>query len=53
VKAKSVVKERRIVEKTEGVSKLERLKDSDYIGLWGGVWILEDGKVEKLCHRPT
>ena len=34
-----MVRERRIVE--EG-NKLERLIDLDYIGLWGGVWMLEE-----------
>jgi hypothetical protein len=34
-----VVKERRIVEKTKEGNKLERLKDLDYIGFWGGVWM--------------
>jgi hypothetical protein len=32
VKARNVVKERRIVEKTEEGNKLKRLKDLDYIG---------------------
>jgi len=31
------------MEKTKEGNKLERLKDLDYIGLWGGVWMLEDG----------
>lgn len=39
-----MVKERRIVEKTEEGNKLEKLEGLDYIGLWGGVWILEDGQ---------
>ena len=28
-------------------NKLERLKDLDYIGLWGGVWM----ESRELCHR--
>ena len=44
VKARSVIKERRIMEKTEGGNILERLNALDYIGLWGGVG-------RELCHR--